>query len=75
MAMAEVKNSLPERINVMRVITYDVEKIIEYICQCDEKTPDQVTLDDCLSLIEDWVAEDFGSTRGLIYQDENGNDL
>jgi hypothetical protein len=76
MAMAEVKNSLPERINVMRVITYDVSGICEQIHNTLEKSLDEITIEDCMNWIEDWVNEDFnGYTDELIYQDENGDDL
>ena len=29
MAMTEVKNSLPEHINVMRLVTYDIQKKLD----------------------------------------------
>jgi hypothetical protein len=32
-------------------------------------------VDDVLEFIEDWVAEDFGGLSGLVFQDENGNEL
>ena len=75
MAMTEVKNSLPEHINVMRLVTYNIQRICEDIHESLEKPFEEITMEDCLSWIEDWVAEDFGSTRGLLWQDENGNDL
>lgn len=67
---------LPERINVMKVISYDVQQICEDIHHSLEKPLDEITLDDCIDWIEDWVEEDFGVNAGsLIYQDENGNEL
>ena len=31
--------------------------------------------DDILEYIEEWVADDFGSLSGLVFQDENGEEL
>ena len=64
--------SLPERINVIKVITYDVESIRRDAHNAGLPLD---TVDDVLEFIEEWVEEDFGSLSGLIFQDENGNDL
>lgn len=66
---------LPERINVMKVISYDVQQICEDIHAAHEKPFDEITIEDCLDYIEDWVIDDFGDAYGVIYQDENGNEL
>ena len=66
--------SLPERINVIKTVTYHVPSIIQDMNQNNiEWLPQDV--DDVLEFIEDWVAEDFGSLSGLVFQDENGNVL
>lgn len=72
--------SLPQRINVMKVVSYDVPAIVQDIRECHlvnhgEEPKDEITIQDCLEWIEAWVEDDFGSTRGLIYQDENGAEL
>lgn len=67
--------NLPERINVMKVISYDVQQICEDIHAAHEKPFDEITIEDCLDWIEDWVGEDFGYGNDLIYQDENGEEL
>jgi len=72
-----------ERINVMRVITYDVAKIEQMILEENpEKNLDDITIEDCLARIEDWVSSDFSCGHGhetdtgdLIFQDENGEEL
>ena len=64
--------SLPERINVIKVITYDVESIRRDAHNAGLPLD---TVDDVLEFIEEWVEEDFGSLSGLIFQDENGNEL
>ena len=66
--------SLPERINVIKTVTYHVPSIIQDMNQNNlEWIPQDV--DDVLEFIEDWVAEDFGGLSGLVFQDENGNEL
>jgi len=64
--------SLPERINVMKVITYDIESIRR---DAHNEGMPLDTVDDVLEFIEEWVEDDFGSLSGLIFQDENGNSL
>ena len=65
-------SNLPERINVIKVITYNIDAIVN-----DAQKEGFVidTVDDALEFIEEWVEEDFGSLSGLIFQDENGNEL
>jgi hypothetical protein len=65
---------LPERINVIKTVTYHVPSIIQDMNQNNlEWIPQDV--DDVLEFIEDWVAEDFGGLSGLVFQDENGTEL
>ena len=59
----------------MKVISYDVQQICEQIHEGLEKPFDEITIEDCLDWIEDWVGEDFGYGNDLIYQDEDGNEL
>ena len=68
--------SLPERINVMKVVSYDVQQICENIHECHKQPFDEITIEDCLEWIRSWVEEDFnGDIEELIYQDENGEEL
>ena len=65
--------TMPKRINVMKVVTYDVEAIRRDMH--NDMGIDLDTVDDVLEFIEDWVAEDFGGLSGLVFQDENGEEL
>ena len=64
--------SLPDRINVIKVVTYDAKAIVREV---HNEGVDLETVDDILEFIEDWVHEDFGSLSGLVFQDENGTEL
>lgn len=67
--------SLPERINVMRTLTYDVPKIVSDL---EDMGMEDIDLDVVLEFIEEWVWEDMSSPpsrHDLVYQDENGNEL
>ena len=69
---------LPERINVMRVMTYNVRDVIDSICDMDTSlTPDQITLTEICDYIQSWVDDDFSryDTSDLIWQDENGEEI
>ena len=66
---------LPERINVMRTLTYDVPKIVSDL---EDMGMEEIDLDVVLEYIEEWVWEDMSappSRHDLVYQDENGNEL
>ena len=65
--------TMPKRINVMKVVTYDVEAIRQDLSNTMDIHLD--TVDDVLEYIEEWVAEDFGGLSGLVFQDEDGNEL
>ena len=69
-------NNLPEVINAMKVVSYNVQNIIDSLYDMDnELDRDSVTIEDVMEYIEDWVIDDFGDSYGIIYQDENGNEL
>ena len=64
---------LPERINVMRVVSYEVNQIVNDLKEVEQG---EITLDDVLDVVIDYALEDFGTNpKTLIYQDENGNEL
>lgn len=81
------KNTLPERINVMRVVTYDTHEIIKEMCDPNNgwingltnetPRPHEITTEMMLEYIEGWIDEDFPNTakKELIIQDENGEEL
>ena len=70
--------SLPERINVIRTITYATEHMLADVALSNEISEDEVTTDMLLDWISDWVWEDMTSPpsrHDLVYQDENGDEL
>lgn len=71
-----MNNPMPERINVMKVITYDVQDIVERLTE-DDETLREVELDEVVEQIRAWVEEDFPGERinDLIFQTEDGEDL
>jgi hypothetical protein len=66
-------SNLPERINVIKTITYDVPRIANDLREMGHEG--EITIETILDYIKDWVAEDFGTEHTLIYQDENGEIL
>ena len=69
--------TLPERINVIRSITYDIPSlVIELEDMGIDK--EEIDLEFILEHIHDWVHEDMSapvSRHDLVYQDEDGNEL
>jgi len=64
---------MPERINVIKTITYNVGQLRREVM--NDFGIELNTVDDVMEYIEDWVHEDFGSLSGLVFQDENGEEL
>jgi len=77
--------SLPERINAIKTVTYDVVQIVESLQAMndygsrgdDNAEPYEPTLEEVMTYIEDWVYEDFynDDMSDIIFQDENGEEL
>lgn len=82
--------TLPERINVMRVITYDVSEIMKQLI--DERDSEVIydkdgsrllsadepfTIEEIMDRVESYVEDDFAGVKlkDLIFQDENGEEL
>ena len=66
---------LPERINVIRTITYDVPAVIKDL---EEMNVSPINLDTIFDYIHEWVEEDMRapvSRHEIVYQDENGESL
>lgn len=75
------EGEMPQLINVMKVITYDVSEVIETIKDA-RNNDDEITIDDVMAYVENLAKDDFScgwgheaNVRELIFQDENGNDL
>ena len=67
---------LPERINVMKTITYDTQHYIADVALHNDVSEDEVTTKMLLDWLEDWMLEDFSNDlTGAIIQDENGEEL
>ena len=69
------------RINVMQLVTYDVEQIVQQLREDNRvgaRIVDndlEITLDDVLERIAFLAEDDFVANSGhLVFQDENGND-
>lgn len=78
--MSEME-TLPQRINVMKLVTYDVAHIVERLKEENGKDyePD---IGEVFALVEEFAKDDFSCGWGheadvneLIYQDENGEEL
>lgn len=73
-----METKLPERINVMKVISYDVQNIMESIVAMDsDRDFDSITLEEVMEQVEAWVQDDFPADRikDLIIQDQDGEEL
>ncbi len=63
---------LPERINAIKTVTYDVPAIVESL---EQMGMEDIDLEVVMEFIQEWVFEDFGGDSGIIFQDENGDEL
>jgi hypothetical protein len=71
-----MSESLPERINVMKVITYDVQQIVNDLIESGQEDG-TVTLDDVMYYVEELARDDFSvdPMGDLIFQTDDGEDL
>jgi hypothetical protein len=63
---------MPERINAIKTVTYDVPAIVESL---EQMGMEDIDLEVVMEFIQEWVFEDFGGDSGIIFQDENGDEL
>jgi hypothetical protein len=63
---------MPERINAIKTVTYDVPAIVESL---EQMGMEDIDFDVVMEYIQEWVFEDFGGDSGIIFQDENGEEL
>lgn len=63
------------RINVMHIVSYDVEQVASDLLEDMHSDDAVVSLDDVLERIQNLAQDDFGYKCDLIYQDQDGNDL
>jgi hypothetical protein len=70
--------TLPERINVIKTITYSTKTTVEEIRTILDDPHHNPDIEEVLEYIQDWVAEDMSaplSRHDLVYQDEYGQEL
>jgi len=68
-------NKLPERVNAMKVSSYNVEEIVDAMLTMEYKDKaEDITIEDILDWIGDDVDMDIAGNN-VIYQDENGAEL
>jgi hypothetical protein len=66
-------SDLPKSINVMKVISYDVQQMIEDIMLFEEIEASAVDMTKIMEYVDTLVEEDFDTSKDyLIYQNENG---
>ena len=71
-----MSTSLPERINAMRLVYYDVKQLVTDMAEASQKDQSEITLDEVMGVIADYATEDLASSyMRIIYQDENGEEL
>ena len=63
---------MPEYINAIKTVAYHVPAIVESL---EQMGMEDIDLDVVMEYIQEWVFEDFGGDSGIIFQDENGEEL
>ena len=69
--------ALPKTINAMKVISYEVDSLIEIISNDLQVEPEEVTLEMIMDRVDEWASSDLAEARDdlIIYQDENGEQI
>jgi hypothetical protein len=83
----QMETKLPERINVMKVISYDVQQVVNEMSDPANgwvngltntiPEPHEITTEMIMEYIEGWIEQDFPADRlkDLIIQDQDGEEL
>lgn len=80
---SEINEEWPQRINVMKVVSYDVETIFEQIKEDNRAIGEdlEIDLDDIIEKIHTYALDEMScgwghqaDLRDLIFQDENGEE-
>lgn len=73
------RSDFPKEITVTKVITYDVDSIIESIKNINNG--EEITEDDIIAMVQHYAKDDFScgwgheaSMKDLIFTDEEGNE-
>ena len=72
--MKSFDTDLPERINVIHTITYNVGEVRESLAELNGIEPSEVKDYEITNLIDTWISEDFNG-KEVILQDENGEEV
>jgi hypothetical protein len=71
-----IDTELPERINVMKVLSFDVESIQTMLAEFNASEVDYVATEtEVMDVVMREAYEYFGGSSDLIFQDENGEEL
>lgn len=60
-------------INATKTVTYNYDEIAGYIAESECITVEEVTLEQVMDWVQDYVAEDFSYSGDVDYFDEDGN--
>lgn len=68
--------TFPDRVNVMKVITYDVHRILEQMVE-EGRDKNEITMEHVIGRIYDYARDDFAcglsqDLTDLIFEDSNG---
>ena len=66
------QTSLPERINAINCLSYDVQPIVEDLKKEGNPEP---TIDDVMEVVVEWARDDMGWGTEIVFQDQDGNEL
>lgn len=68
--------SLPEKVNAIFTLTYNVREVRNSIAELNEIEPSEVKEYEIIDLIQTWIVDDYGTLADkVILQDENGREV
>lgn len=72
-----MNKTLPKTINAMKVVSYNVESLVQIISEDLEVEADAVTLEMIMERVGEWASSDINESQDdlITYQDENGEDI
>jgi hypothetical protein len=62
-------------VNAIKSISYNSAEVRDTIAELNQIPIEEVSMEEAINLIWDFIVEDFGDSYGVVLLDENGEEL
>lgn len=62
-------------VTAQKSISYNVDEVRSTIAELNDIPLEETSVEEAVTLIWDWITEDFGDSYGVVLLDEEGNEV